>query len=117
MICAIGSVSIAHQLHMQSAQLKLGALVRKSIAQSAQFDLLPIAHQLRNCALWHDQNSTGHRLPLSACGIADHYQAQGRMQKAEDAYRQCLVQHTADPASCNELKKFYEQDKAAYEKT
>lgn len=54
---------------------------------------------------------------LSACGIADHYQAQGRMQKAEDAYRQCLVQHTADPASCNELKKFYEQDKAAYEKT
>jgi hypothetical protein len=54
---------------------------------------------------------------LSACGIADHYQAQGRMQKSEDAYRQCLVQHTADPTSCNELKKFYEEDKAAYEKT
>ena len=54
---------------------------------------------------------------LSACGIADHYQAQSRMEKSEDAYRQCLLQHTADPASCNELKKFYEQDKAAYEKT
>ena len=54
---------------------------------------------------------------LSACGIADHYQAQSRMEKSEDAYRQCLLQHTADPASCNELKKFFEQDKAAYEKT
>jgi hypothetical protein len=54
---------------------------------------------------------------LSACGIADHYQAQSRMEKAEDAYRQCLLQHTTDPASCNELKKFYEQDKADYEKT
>lgn len=54
---------------------------------------------------------------LSACGIADHYQAQGRMEKSEDAYRQCLLQHTVDPTSCNELKKFYEQDKATYEKT
>ena len=54
---------------------------------------------------------------LSACGIADHYQAQSRMEKSQDAYRQCLLQHTADPASCNELKKFYEEDKAAFDKT
>jgi len=54
---------------------------------------------------------------LSACGIADHYQALSRMEKSEDAYRQCLLRHTADPASCDQLKKFYEQDKAAYEKT
>lgn len=54
---------------------------------------------------------------LSACGIADHYQAQSRMEKSQDAYRQCVAQHTADSASCNELKKFYEEDKAAYDKT
>jgi hypothetical protein len=54
---------------------------------------------------------------VSACGIADHYQAQSRMEKSEDAYRKCLLEHTADPASCDALKKFYEQDKAAYEKT
>ncbi len=54
---------------------------------------------------------------LSACGIADHYQAQSRMEKSQDAYRKCVAQHTSDPASCDELKKFYEEDKAAFDKT
>jgi hypothetical protein len=53
---------------------------------------------------------------LSACGIADHYQAQSRMEKSQDAYRQCLLQNTADPRRCDELKKFYEEDKAEFER-
>ena len=54
---------------------------------------------------------------LSACGILDHNQAQSRMEQSEDAYRQCLLLYPRAPASCDELKKVYEQDKAAYEKT
>jgi uncharacterized lipoprotein len=54
---------------------------------------------------------------LCGCGIADHYQAQSRMEKSQDAYRQCLLQNTADASRCSELKQFDEQDKAAYEKT
>jgi hypothetical protein len=52
---------------------------------------------------------------LSACSIADHYQAQSRMEKSQDAYRQCLLQNAADQRRCDELKKFYEEDKAKFE--
>lgn len=55
-------------------------------------------------------------LALAGCGIADHYQAQSRMDKSEDAYRKCLVDNTSDPSKCDTLKRFYEQDKADYEK-
>ena len=53
---------------------------------------------------------------LSACSIADHYQAQSRMNDSQDAYRQCLVEHTGQPSLCDAQKAFYEQDKAAFEK-
>ena len=49
---------------------------------------------------------------VSACGIA----AQSRMEKSEDAYQQCLLLYPRNPASCDQLKQIYEQDKAAYEK-
>ena len=50
---------------------------------------------------------------LSACGI----QARSRMEQSEDAYRQCLQLYPREPARCDALKKVYEEDKAAYEKT
>ena len=53
---------------------------------------------------------------VSACGISDHYQAQSRMETSEDAYNQCLLFYPREPASCEQLKRAYEQDKAAYEK-
>ena len=39
------------------------------------------------------------------------------MEQSEDAYQQCLLLYLREPARCDELKKVYEQDKAAYEKT
>jgi hypothetical protein len=52
---------------------------------------------------------------LSACGIADHFNAQNRMEKSQDAYRTCLGTHTSDAGQCDTLKAFYDADKAAYE--
>ena len=49
---------------------------------------------------------------LSACAM----QAQSRMEQSEDAYRQCLQLYPREPSRCDEAKKVYEQDKAAYEK-
>ena len=54
---------------------------------------------------------------LSACAMVKHSQALSRMEQSEDAYRQCLLLYPRDPSSCDALKKVYEQDKAAYEKT
>jgi hypothetical protein len=39
------------------------------------------------------------------------------MEQSEDAYRQCLQLYPREPARCDALKKVYEEDKAAYEKT
>ncbi len=49
---------------------------------------------------------------VSACGIS----AQSRMEMSEGAYNQCLLFYPTEPASCDQLKRAYEQDKAAYEK-
>jgi hypothetical protein len=54
---------------------------------------------------------------LSACGMVDHSQARSRMEQSEDAYRQCLLMYPRESSRCDELKKSYEQDRAAYEKT
>jgi hypothetical protein len=54
---------------------------------------------------------------LSACAMINHSQAQSRMEQSEDAYLQCLQLYPREPARCDELKKSYERDKAAYEKT
>ena len=51
---------------------------------------------------------------LSGCGIADHYLAQNRVEKSQDAYRKCLVENTANPTRCEALRQFYEQDRTAY---
>jgi hypothetical protein len=53
---------------------------------------------------------------LSSCGIADHYTAQGRMEKSQDAYRSCLVSNSGDETKCATLKAIYEEDRAAYGK-
>jgi hypothetical protein len=53
---------------------------------------------------------------LSSCSIADHYTAQGRMEKSQDAYRNCLVSNSGDETKCATLKAIYEEDKTAYEK-
>lgn len=53
---------------------------------------------------------------LSACGIADHFQAESRMNASQDAYRKCLGQNTREPSLCNPLKAVYERDKADFEK-
>ncbi len=53
-------------------------------------------------------------LGLSACGIADHYLAQNRVEKSQDAYRKCLVENTTNPTRCEALRQFYEQDRTAY---
>jgi hypothetical protein len=53
---------------------------------------------------------------LSSCGIADHYESQGRMEKSQDAYRNCLVSNNGDESKCPTLKAIYEEDRAKYEK-
>jgi len=53
---------------------------------------------------------------LTSCSIADHYTAQGRMEKSQDAYRNCLVSNNGDESKCATLKSIYLEDKAAYEK-
>jgi hypothetical protein len=53
---------------------------------------------------------------LSSCSIADHYTAQDRMEKSQDAYRNCLVSNSSDETKCTTLKAIYEEDKAVYEK-
>jgi hypothetical protein len=55
-------------------------------------------------------------LGLSACGIADHYQSPARMEKTQDAYRKCLVENTANASRCDGLRRFYEEDRADYER-
>jgi hypothetical protein len=54
-------------------------------------------------------------LVLSGCGIADHFQAESRMNSAHDAYTKCLAEHMSDQAQCNGLKAVYEQDRQAFE--
>jgi hypothetical protein len=53
---------------------------------------------------------------LSACGIADHFQAESRMSASQDAYRKCLGENTRQPSLCDPLKGVYERDKVAFEK-
>lgn len=52
---------------------------------------------------------------LSGCGVADHFEAESRMNAAHDAYTKCLAEHMSDQAECNGLKAVYEQDRAAFE--
>jgi hypothetical protein len=57
-------------------------------------------------------------LMLLACGLsACGYQARSRMEQSEDAYQQCLLLYPTERSRCDELKKVYEQDKAAYKKS
>lgn len=53
---------------------------------------------------------------LSACSIADHFQAESRMNQSQDTYRKCLLANTSDPRLCDPLKAVYERDKADFEK-
>jgi hypothetical protein len=53
---------------------------------------------------------------LSACSIADHFQAESRMNQSQDAYRKCLAANTQEPRLCDPLKAVYERDKADFEK-
>lgn len=39
------------------------------------------------------------------------------MEQSESAYQQCLLLYPREPARCDGLKKVYEEDKAAYDKT
>jgi hypothetical protein len=39
------------------------------------------------------------------------------MEQSEDAYRQCLQLYPREPSRCDDARKVYEKDKAAYEKT
>ena len=50
------------------------------------------------------------------CFIADHYLAQNRMNKSQDAYRDCIVANPENPDKCTALKNIYEEDKADFEK-
>jgi hypothetical protein len=52
---------------------------------------------------------------LSGCGIADHFQAEARMNSAHDAYTKCLAEHMSDQPQCDGFKAVYEQDRAAFE--
>jgi hypothetical protein len=38
---------------------------------------------------------------LSACSIADHFQAESRMNASQDAYRKCLGENTREPKLCD----------------
>jgi len=53
---------------------------------------------------------------LSACSIADHFQAESRMNASQDAYRKCLSANTTDPKACDPLKEVWLRDKADFEK-
>jgi len=52
---------------------------------------------------------------LSGCGIADHYLAQNRMDKSQEAYRKCLVENATSASRCEALRQFYAQDRADYQ--
>ena len=54
-------------------------------------------------------------LCLTGCGIADHFNAQGRMDEAEKDYRKCLNSNVAKPDVCEPLKQVWQTDKTAYE--
>lgn len=54
---------------------------------------------------------------LSACSIADHFQAESRMNKSGEAWRNCVAANLKDPSQCGPLKAIYDKDKADYEKT
>ena len=54
-------------------------------------------------------------LALSSCGIADHFQAESRMNASKDAYRKCLGDHLRETALCDPLKAIYERDKAEFD--
>lgn len=54
-------------------------------------------------------------IPLSGCGIADHYIDKGRVNDAHDAYIRCLETSNNDPSKCTALKEAYESEKAAFE--
>lgn len=52
---------------------------------------------------------------LTGCGIADHFNAQGRMDAAEKDYRKCLNANVGKPESCEPLRQVWQADKKAYE--
>jgi hypothetical protein len=56
-------------------------------------------------------------MALTACSIADHFQAESRMNKSGEAWRNCVAANLKDPSQCDPLKAIYEKDKADYEKT
>jgi hypothetical protein len=56
-------------------------------------------------------------LALGACGVADRFQAQSRMEKSGDAYRTGVSANLKSPNECDPLKAIYEKDKAEYEQT
>jgi hypothetical protein len=53
---------------------------------------------------------------LSACSIADHFQAESRMNASQDAFRKCLGENVRQPSLCDPLKAIYERDKADFGK-
>jgi hypothetical protein len=53
---------------------------------------------------------------LSACGIADHFQAESRMNASQEAFRKCLGENIRQPSLCDPLKAVFERDKTAFEK-
>ena len=54
-------------------------------------------------------------IALSGCGVADHFEAESRMNSAHDAYTKCLTDHMSDQAQCDGLKAVYEEDRATFE--
>ncbi len=54
-------------------------------------------------------------LALTGCGIADHFNAQGRMDQAGKDYRQCLLNNVNEPQKCEPLRQVWEAEKAAYQ--
>ena len=81
MICAINTISMAHQWRKQSAPLPNGALREKVNGTMAAIDLFPMAHQWRNGALTAKKNRTRHGLGYrdGAKGVSERSHDQGSL--------------------------------------
>ncbi len=52
---------------------------------------------------------------LTGCGIADHFDAQAKMDTAEADYRKCLNDHIDRPELCENLRNVWVTDREDYD--
>jgi hypothetical protein len=91
----------AQQVRIRNLILVLGTLYLAAVDLG---DVLSMRNLIRLLSLFM----------LTSCGIADHFEAESRMNASQDAYRKCLGGNLGQPILCDPLKAVYEQDKAEF---